>query len=436
MKVIDRYHDEILAAFKEHSNEERFATVFFCEFNYMFYQQAFLQAKRNRIKTKFHIENIDYVKSNIPYFSWPPKKFTKNKDGKLFALGNKTGMFKITCKENDKEYIAIHCCFLTGYKNETIHLVCCSDFIFSKLTSLNKKMLRSAAKPLPGIYYAYVDDNGMLKYSKHNKEISNKTTYHKEKEKIKKDIEHFFKNLPNNIKFGEKGTRKALIAGPQGTGKSSLIQEILLDEQFKNLCLVFCSNLKALSKHSYNVSKYNMPSIAVLEDCENFFNSNNESSELLNFLSGPAEPKNIGGTYILFTTNHPQLLSDRIKHRPERIDDIFIVDVLDKEDSFLVTKMYFSPFLPENFKWKELQGMFEGYTGAEIMKIAQDIKREASFKLADFSKIDKKFIEKNIKELMNRYKKLELVNTSKTNLAKKQGANSNIGFDFQYDDSQ
>lgn len=430
MKLIDSYNKELREAFAKHNQrKDEYAPVFFTEFNYMLYQDALFEAKRNRIKSKFHITNIEYIPSNIPYFSWPPTKFLKFSQ-KVVGYGNKTGMFKITCVEKGKEFIAIHCCFLTGFKNDSVHLVCCTDEVFKKLSEINSKALKKASKPPIGIYQAYVTQSGTLKYSKFKKNLSTKATYHKVKEKIVQDISHFYKNLKNSIENGEKGTRKVLLAGEQGTGKSSIIQEIIQREQFKNFSIVICDKIDALARHCINLAKYNIPSIAILEDCETFFSKHQEKSELLNFLSGPAEPKNTGGTYMFFTTNHPDMLSDRIKHRPERIDEIFLVSTLDENDALLVTEMYFGQFLPKEFNWETLRGLFTGSTGAEIMKHAQDVKREADFRLGGFTKVNKNFIKKVIDLTMNKYKKLEEINTSKTNLSKHVSEDNNLGFNF------
>lgn len=433
MRLIDRYNKLVREAFETHSNNEGYGIVYFTEFNYMFYQDAFLEAKKNRVKTKFHVTNIEYLPSDIPYFSWPPTKFIKARTtNKTTSYGNKTGLFKITFKEKGKEYIAIQCCYLSGYKNDVICLVCCTDDIYRKLLDINKKAQKKAAKPPMGVNVAWVDNMGNLKYKKYDKGLSNKMTYHKVKQKINDDISHFYKNLESSIKNGEKGTRKVLLAGPQGTGKSSIIQEIIQNERFlKTHSIIIATTIEAMSKHCSNLTRYSLPSIVILEDCETQFGQRQEGTAVLNFLSGPTEPKNAGGTYMFFTTNHPDQLSDRIKHRPERIDEIFIVDALDEADALEVTKMYFGQFLPKKFDWESLRGLFKNYTGAEIMKVAQDVKKEADYRLHDFSKVTKKFIEKVITETMNKYKKLEQVNTNKTNLSKKSGAlEGNLGFSF------
>lgn len=430
MKLIDSYNKELREAFAKHNpRKNEYAPVFFTEFNYMLYQDALLEAKRNRVKSKFHITNIEYIPSNIPYFSWPPTKFLKLTN-KVIGYGNKTGMFKITCVEKGKEFIAIHCCFLTGFKNDAVHLVCCTDEVFKKLSEVNSKAINKAAKPPIGIYQAYITQGGGLRYTKFKKNLSTKTTYHKVKKKISQDISHFYKNLSNSVENGEKGTRKILIAGEQGTGKSSIIQEIIQQAEFKNHCIVICERMDALARHCLNLAKYNIPSIAVLEDCETFFGKHEEKSEVLNFLSGPTEPRNTGGTYIFFTTNHPEMLSDRIKYRPERIDEIFLVSTLDEEDSFQVTQMYFGQFLPKDFDWETLRGLFKGSTGAEIMKHAQDVKKEADFRLGGFTKVNRKFIEKVVEQTMNKYKKLESINTAKTNLSKHQASGDKLGFNL------
>lgn len=343
---------------------------------------------------------------------------------------NRTGLYKLIYSQNGVETIALFYCFLNQL-NEQINLYAGDISLYAEVKFQYDKEVSRQGKPKLGIFTGSVDQGGVMHYYKFKDNVSKKITYHKVKKDIKADLDYFFANIDRSIKNNEKGTRKVLIAGVQGTGKSSFLNEIML-EYYHSHSILICTDLNQLIKHTQLCSKYKIPCISILEDCENFLDD--RDSNLLNYLSGPLEPANVKGSFTFMTTNYPAKISDRIKNRPERIDEVYILSFLDGEDANEVVKCYFGKFLPENFDYTTLDGLFTGKTGAEIMKYADDVKKAADYKWHSFDKVTRKYIERVIATQKGKYKKLAEINPTKTDLAKTaNGFGESIGFSGRTD---
>lgn len=404
--------------FKKFS-QESFET-FHSQWSYSFLKQL---SNKKHNKTKFKLKQIEPLESEIPILFFDKTNWDVSKKEEI--IYDRTGLYHVVFEENDKEYHLIYCCFM-GKTNEQLQLIVTNPNTLIKIKEIIKDQKKRQLKPALGIFSGDLDDNKVLHYVKFEKQMSKKIIHHSSKKEVEDDINYFFSNIERTIANKEKGTRKILIAGNQGTGKSTFIQELTLNHKGSK-SIMYAKNLEVWVKHQELCSKYGIPCISVVEDSENLLDDRNSS--LLNFLSGSLEYVNKKGSYTIFTTNHPEQLSDRIKHRPERIDDVFIISNLSESDALIVAKDYFSKFLPETFDYNSFKGLFTDCTGAEIMKYAEDIKKEANFKLGDFSKVDLKFIKEIMKLQENKYDKLSKINSGKTKLAKQgKGLSNDIGF--------
>lgn len=439
MQEIKNYLELISKKFQE-TTDTPFET-FYTNWTYSFL--AKLKNKKTS-KNKFKLIDIEEIESHIPILLFDSNKrdesidVVKSKNNKLnkssksnVQVLDRTGLFKFIFEENGvKEYI-IFCCFLNSI-NEQMNIYAADIQTIEKIKNILKEEYKKQLKPKLGIFTGNVDKMGVLHYIKFEQQMSKKIIYHSVKEDILEDIRNFYKNIDQTIANKEKGTRKILIAGNQGTGKSSFINELLLSYKDTH-SIMFCTDLNQWVKHQELCSKHEVPCISIIEDCEGFLEDRN--SNLLNFLSGSLEYTNVKGAYTIMTTNYPNALSDRIKHRPERIDDVYILSNLEGEDLLKVVEMYFSQFLPAGFDYKTLKNVFDKPTGAEVMKYAQDVKKAANFKLGGFDKVDAAFIKKVMDEQKNKYQKLAQINTAKTSLAKSgNGFGESVGFKHYSDD--
>jgi len=183
---------------------------------------------------------------------------------------------------------------------------------------------------------------------------------------VKKDLKFFFDNISLFTRYNAVGSRKTMLVGEPGTGKTSLCIEVAR-EYSDRMPVVIATEVTALAAHVYRMAKRNEPSIAILEDAEVTF-SQTEKSNLLNFLDGVGQPPNKGGCYILMTTNHPERIEARILKRPGRVDKVISVGMLKDKWAQDCAMLYFKDFLSESEIYST--DLFDSMTGAQIKELS------------------------------------------------------------------
>jgi GTPase SAR1 family protein len=234
-------------------------------------------------------------------------------------------------------------------------------------------------KPKKGIYRIRVGAGGELEYEK-VKELKETPVIHPSTSTLRDDMDFFYDNVPMFTKFNQPGTRKVMLIGPPGTGKSSISMR-LASSLSKEKCVVFSTDLSAVAYHLDRCAKYKMSTFVILEDAESTLRDANSS--LLNFLDGIDQPINKSGAYIVMTTNHPDRIEPRILKRPGRVDKIIHFGALKGMDALLCADIYFEDILfEEGMDQKEKDVIREkllpvvhnagkGMTGAEIKQLAE-----------------------------------------------------------------
>ena len=171
-----------------------------------------------------------------------------------------------------------------------------------------------------------------------------------------------------------------MLIGEPGTGKTLMIYN-LIKNYLKTHHIGYVQNFKELIYNIENISRYSLPSILIFEDCESEFKKVN--NYILNFLDGIYQPKVKKGVYIIFTTNSPVGVEDRIMKRPGRIDRIIHVGTLKHEEALRCAQYYFKDFFDIT---EEYQDVFHNLTGAQIANMVNGVKSRA----LDVENIDKK----------------------------------------------
>jgi SpoVK/Ycf46/Vps4 family AAA+-type ATPase len=166
---------------------------------------------------------------------------------------------------------------------------------------------------------------------------------------VEEDIKQFFDNVDYYTRFSQPGSRRMLLVGEPGGGKTSAAM-LIAQEYSKRMCVVIATDLKAVMMHTYNVSKAKMPTLIILEDAESTIPWSD--SGILNYLDGINQPKTEKGCYSIFTTNHPKRIEPRILKRPGRIDKVVKFGALDEINSILCVKHYFDGILFDSKKDK------------------------------------------------------------------------------------
>lgn len=168
------------------------------------------------------------------------------------------------------------------------------------------------------------------------------------KDAIIKDIENFYNNEKEYHKFGIPHTRKYLLVGPPGTGKTSFI--MALASLFDKSISMISFNQKLDDAGLMNIfNQLENDSFLVLEDIDALFINSDERSltnssaisfsGLLNVLDGFGRKEKI---VILMTTNHMTRLDEALI-RPGRVDHIVFFENANEEQ----IRQMFIKFFPK-----------------------------------------------------------------------------------------
>ncbi len=125
---------------------------------------------------------------------------------------------------------------------------------------------------------------------------------------------------------------------------------VYADDYFKDVC--------------YAAAQKKIPVIIIAEEVDELYRAD---AGTLSFLDGADTPRNVAGTYVIFSTNYPKRIDPRIRKRPGRIDRIISVGAFRTKAAAACAKMY----LPEDVEidLKELGAVLDRTTPAEIKEI-------------------------------------------------------------------
>ncbi len=179
------------------------------------------------------------------------------------------------------------------------------------------------------------------------KDFKKNIVFHQNSGLVADDVSQFFGNIDYYTRFSQPGSRRLLLVGEPGGGKTSAAM-LLAQEYSKSMCVVVASDLKSVMMHTYNISKAKMPTLVILEDAESTMPWHN--SGVLNFLDGINQPKTEKGCYMILTTNFPKAIEPRILKRPGRIDKVIKFGALDELNSIMCVKHYFDGVLFDSKK--------------------------------------------------------------------------------------
>jgi hypothetical protein len=181
------------------------------------------------------------------------------------------------------------------------------------------------------------------------KDFKKNIVFHQNKELVADDVKQFFDNIGYYTRFSQPGSRRMLLVGEPGGGKTSAAM-LLAQEYSKTMCVAVASDLESVMMHTYNISKAKMPTLVILEDAESSIPW--RDAGVLNFLDGINQPKTEKGCYMIFTTNFPKAIEPRILKRPGRIDKVIKFGALDEINSIMCVKHYFDGILFDSKKDK------------------------------------------------------------------------------------
>lgn len=345
-------------------------------------QSRFEDSLKKNKKKKVKLIDIQPISTdlvnNISYkISYDFKK-------KYLKTNEKTGLFKLTF--SDGSFI-----FVAKYPSGQGAQECIKSMWATtrenwiKFFHYSKEVKKVNGKPKLGIYRAQLVQT--LFGTKFNyekiKTVNQTPVFHQNEMEVFKDIEFFRDNSDIFKRWDAPYSRKCLLVGEPGTGKSSIGYKVAKKYE-KNTCVVFATNLNECAAHMQLAAKFKVPTIVILEDADSSFGWS--GSSVLNFLDGIDQPKNPAGTYILMTTNYPQAIEPRILQRPGRIDKIIHIGALDKKNAISASRVYFEGILFDKNQdekitatileqlYKKIIDTEKGMTGAQIKGLASNVK--------------------------------------------------------------
>lgn len=164
---------------------------------------------------------------------------------------------------------------------------------------------------------------------------------------VLKEIDEFWNKAAVFKKAGFLHRRGYLLYGPQGTGKSSIVQRIIGDVVKRGGVVFYCENPKFFSKglSTFRQVEPDRPLVCVFEDIDAIIKRYGED-ELLSILDGGNQ---VDTVLNLATTNYPELLDKRIISRPRRFDRVH--KILAPDDT--IRTQYLKKKLPKNQNLKE-----------------------------------------------------------------------------------
>lgn len=388
--LADMYHDKLVQLYrneKEKSGQPcgEIRVQYTTEFDYNVFHTFYQRGKESR-SNKFRVTSIELVERNRSTFHFYVK-LSENK-GEDLKVDDMTGVFRIGFSDGTFMYIAKWVAN-EGKMRMVDSMYAAEDSVWVNFIKLSRQIDKVRMKPPVGAIYKVVGTKGSGKNAYNEYEAKEKIketpVIHPSVSKVVDDMDMFFGNLDKFTRWNMPGTRKVMIVGPPGTGKTSLTLR-LANKYMKTKNVTFFTDIESLGVHLVMCAKYKISTMCVIEDAESSLQHVNSS--LLNFLDGIDQPINPAGAYIIMTTNHPQRIEPRILQRPGRVDAIFAFGNLTDEYVMKCAEFYLGDLFfgkdrlvkdsVSNIR-KELEDMFDakgnGITGTRIKQFSEDILR-------------------------------------------------------------
>ena len=262
-----------------------------------------------------------------------------------------------------------------GYKESSI--LATEDVRKEFLTFIKKAIKKSRKRSISsGVWTIETVDEKHHYVKKPLKEINTNPLITPARDVLENDLNFFFNNIEVFSCFGQTPNRKVLLAGPQGTGKSSMAYAVARKYE-KELPVVFTNNIAHAGFHLRSSAKKHRKTILILEDADATFQETSYSSHsgILNLLDGIDMPHNKAGFYMIMTTNYPEKIEDRIKKRPGRVDKIITVNTLKGNYALKCATEYMKALMDginkpiDDLIHEQYLPIFEGLSGAQIKDV-------------------------------------------------------------------
>lgn len=223
----------------------------------------------------------------------------------------------------------------------------------------------SFSKLYPGVYTVGVKQ-GHVQYHKKDIKVDDLLIFpDSQSDKILNEITSFWKKGKTFKKYGFLHRRGYLLWGPQGSGKTAIVQ-LVVAEIVKSGGIVFiCDHpsILEMALEEFRTIEKDRPIVCLFEDVDAIIKKHGED-ELLSLLDGETQ---IDKVLNIATTNYPEQIDKRIVRRPRRFDRRIKIGMPNDE----VRKIYFQKKLKiadsEIDKWVKATDKFSFASCAELV---------------------------------------------------------------------
>lgn len=214
------------------------------------------------------------------------------------------------------------------------------------------------------------------------------------KQNILEDVDSFFEkgvSIYQRLKINP--FRKLLFAGVPGTGKTMLCSALAKWAQSKGYFVVYVSGSNQYGAQFWKIhqalemaASSDAPTIVIVEELDAYLDDDSKA-QLLNVLDGSETPQNQKGTVMIATTNHPEIIDNRVMKRPGRLDRIFIIPELENaEDAEQMLRAYLGDVWHEDHS--NIVPELLGKPGAFIREVALHALTMAAYQQMDGLPLD------------------------------------------------
>lgn len=377
------------------------------------------------------LESIEVLPSNVPHFTFGTNIDQKGKMG----CSDRTGLFKLSIMDGDTlRYIYLIKRLIGSGKSTFVQSLYCTDVETQKIfLKLNRHRNKASDKPKLGIFEGSVLQNpGGGAYLKYKKlAVPTPPVMHQNMVQVTDSVEKYFENKERYLRNGKSGSKRVLMFGNAGSGKTTIAYQIA-KQYAKTHCVLFATNVAAIAMHAELCAKHKIPTIIIAEECDKWMGTvdheGRADGNVKAFLDGYMSHRNTAGEFTLLITNYPEKIEKTIIFRPGRIHERINIGALDKEHALKVAKHYFKDEKGKPLcKAKELKYLGEmELTGAQIENLATMCVDAIN---GTDQEITAELIEKVIEEFSAAVSHVKEYQDDKT-IVEKAYAKRNVGFEL------